>query len=108
MSRLLQCALVFGTVSSAYWAQTAFAVVSSQKQVQAAKSSAASSLGKIPSDCCLAQTRPYGAVLESLAAQEIRIMQRAFLSLQDLPEHELGLLPDSGQGGGAGAILDHP
>ncbi len=48
-------------------------------------------------DCCLVQFRPYGTVIESLVAQEIRAMKRVFMPYQALPAHRSHLLRPSAE-----------
>ena len=85
MSYLLKSVLLLVAWAVMLVGQPALAVVSLGESFGKSDSLRSSRTPPDPGDYRLVHSRPYGEVLESLVAQEIRAMKRVFKPFQDQP-----------------------
>ena len=85
MSYLVNSSLLLVAGAVVLLGQPALAVVSPGESFRKSDSFPPSRAAQDRGDCRLVQVRPYGTVLDSLVAQEIRAMKRVFMPFQAQP-----------------------
>ena len=85
MSYLVKSFLLFISGAVMVLGQPAMAVVSQGESLSKSDSLPLIRSARGLGDCCIVHSRPYGTVLDSLVAQEIRAMKRVFMPSQVQP-----------------------
>ena len=85
MSYLVKSFLLLALGAVMLLGQPAMAVVSQDESLGKSDSFPPTRSAQDRVDCRLVQARPYGTVLDSLVAQEIRAMKRVFMPFQAQP-----------------------